>query len=530
MKTVAIAIVLWMVMIVSMWCLDDAFDLLHNAFSVEVHPILYTGGILYSIDVVTSSALQNRHCLVHFNDSSIYLNYDVHLAGESSAFVEHPIKGAMEYFEIGRYSGMQPVITNKTYVDSFNLPTITCIIGLGDGNTILPNFRFKGVMFEDKSNDAEAIDCEWATNELCRFPATIRYRGSTIGTLPVSFADFSPTTTIPVDFFNQLYLSNVANGNKWDDIIICPTSTSSCFSIPARIISLTVHEYEAITVVSSDSDTMRLGMSVLIALDVAYEQYATLRVKQHAIPLNTTMGFSILTIIMTIIGFFFLASPPIMEFTVPSGFHSFASFKMLVSGLVLSAPFGLLIADNVFKNLLSETQSFVYYAYTVQGVFTTFGLFSLLFQGRWRSLDVFAFYLPIISIWNFCFYASLIDFTEGDPAWGQVFLFQFVNVLIFALCTAIYNHPFMPKTLKLLLFTFWTCVALSFSVWTLTLFMIPWVQQLFEMYNYWVILFYPIFVRIYILLGYVVYAGHRSLYFYVEHVMSILHVRIDTFF
>ncbi len=498
-----------------------AESILHNAYAVELHPILKSGGFLYYTEVLTSSLLQSRNCLIHYNDSLIYINYSVDFDGESQAFVNHPVKGLMEYFEIGDYRGMQQVIVDADYVSSFNLPSISCIIGLGAGNTIFRNFRITPqVLFSEESNDGFLFSCDPVTDYLCSFPVDVYYNGAMIGgSVSLRIGDFSPLTRIPVNIYNSMIFAE--EGDEWRDVTFCASgATTSCFTVVKETIDLSIHEYESITVRNTSAPYITLGLTAFYGLDIAYEDYGHVRIKQRAVALSTTFYFQFFIILVSIVAFYFLSTPPVHSIVIPEGRHLFETFKIALKGVVLFAPFGLILSDGYFAHLQLEIAQFSYFMVAFQGTIAIAGLFALLFHIRFPSLTILFRYLPTVSIWNFLFFASLFDFIEGNPSWGHVILFQFVIILLYDMCIYLaYDHT-TPWLIRLVFVLFWAAVSTTFNLWSMTLFIVPPLQRIFRIFDMWIILFYPLFTAGYYIVANYCYAGDRSMIFYVNELWN----------
>lgn len=494
-------------------------DIFHNAYSLEVHPLLRDGGFLYYVDVLTSSMLQSRSCLIHYNDSKIYVNYDVSLNGESSAFIRHPVLGPMEYFVIGDFSGMLPVILNVDYINSFNVPQISCVIGLGAGNTIFESFRITPqVLFSKESNSGTPIACDAVTNELCSFTADIYYGSDLVGSsIPVQLTDFTSFSSVPADVYAPMYFDSQSTSEKaWKPISIC-ASSDSCFYISPDIADLSIHEYQTISVRPYNGTVFKIGLTALYALDIAYANHE-IRVRQRGIALAVSFNFQFFNIVVTIIAVFLISTPPVRTMIPPSSRHLFDTFKTIVQIITLVAPFIVLIADNYFAHLHTETHSFVYFAYSYQCVITFVGIVALLTRNRMPWMHSSFMFLPLISVWNLLLFNALIDFIEGNPTWGQVVLFQFISTLLYTFAIFILYEERTPYLIRTVLSFFWAAVATTFVLWCMTLFMIPPLQRMFQIFDLWALLFYPVFIALHLVIAHFFFAGMRSMLFHIDQI------------
>lgn len=458
----------------------------NDGFSIKMTPILRDGGFTYFITVLTSQPSRERNCLIHFNDSLIYVNYNPRSNGENTASQIHPVFKMQETFQIGDFEGTLPVIYNQTYVDSFNVNGISCIIGFGAGNNIFKNFRIMSRLIRDKdSNSGNLIQCDLLTNELCSFNVDVMYNGSIIGTnTRMKISSMNAYTLLPTNIFNAIYFDHENSSPKeWKNIQMCLSSDSNnCVSISADIISISVYNFKTTTIQSYDGDEIIIGLTVFQEWDVAYSN-STVKIKDRAIVISNMMGSQIISIVISLFNFYLLLTPIVDKLKIPERKYLFHFFKNVVQGLFCIIPIFIFGYPRFYYNVIMETHDFFYFLVAYQMVIGVSGICAVLFSNIYQGLYYLHIYLPLISSWNLSFYYSLLDFVEGNPTWGQMILFIFVIVLNYTFCFFLLGNEVKHTLIHYLHFLFWFVVASMFSVWGTTYFIIPPTERFLRLFS-----------------------------------------------
>lgn len=488
----------------------------HDGFAVRIKRKFQDGGFSNLIDVFTSNPLKERTCLIHYANSSIYINYNVQFDGQNTGFVFHDALGTLESFVIGDVEGAFPVIQDADFVNSFDMK-VSCIIGLGAGNPIFKDsFRITpSVLFDHESNSGNPIQCNLVTNELCSFQVNVNYNGTKIGNdLKIVFTSIYPYTLMPVDIYNAIVLDKAYSlSGEYSDIEFCTTvDETNCFYISKDSIIFHVHEYSTNTIRPYNGTDILIGTSALLNWDIAYSNY-TVKINQRAVIISTPFFFQILNVGVSIVLTFLLLTPPIVKFHNPSSTYIFGSIKKLVEGIFLILPMFIFMIEQFYVNMRMETDKYIFFLIAYQGVITFAGLYSFLFNNYYECNYYFFFLIPIISVIDFAFYLSMIDFIEGSPTWGQLALFVIISTKLYTLCLFLWNQEYKTKRpfSRLALIFFWLLVATFFTIWGTTLILVPPLQRIFRIFNAYIVVFYPMFIEFYIIFGCYVYIGYQCM-------------------
>lgn len=516
----SIIVVIFFFKVLNGFFLDRFYN---DGFSIKINNKLNEGGFSNVISVYTSEPLKERSCIIHYANSDVYVNYDVKMGGRNTASLIHTALGTMETFQIGDFEGALVVKKDEDYIESFGVDDVSCIIGLGSGNVIFKDFRITPrVIYDHESNDGTAIQCNILTDELCSFNVDISYNDTIIASgVKIVFTSTFPYTLIPQDIFNSIYLDQqLSQGKQWMNINFCTSADpTTCFYISKDNVVFNIHETSTNTIGSYNGTDILIGTSALQSWDIAYSNY-TVKIKQRAVIISVSSSFQMMNIFTSFVISYILLTRPVTKFKTPNVRNLFDTVKMILQGIYLIVPNFIFLYQQFYDNLILETGNYAYFLISYQLFITCTGLLAFMFSSIYECFHYAFIFIPIISIYNLIFYFSIFDFTEGNSTWNQIIIFQIitVNLYTFTLFNFFQRYSKPKPICQIVIVVVFALLATFFNVWSGTLILIPSLQRLLRLFNWYIIVFYFFFTFAYLILACVMFIGLTAMFFKIEFI------------